>query len=57
VLTEEEEKQAEHHQICQAQLIETNLHPMAASLSKLWELGSLVLTRWSETMAREEKKG
>jgi hypothetical protein len=45
------------HNIAQAQLTESNIHLVAASLSKLYELGSLVLTRWSETMAREEKKG
>jgi hypothetical protein len=43
--------------IAPSQLIESYMHPVAASLSKLCELGSLVLTRWSETMAREEKKG
>jgi hypothetical protein len=45
------------HNIAQSQLTESKIHPATASLSKLCELGSLVLTSWPETMAREEKSG
>jgi hypothetical protein len=44
VLTEEVEEQAEYHDLAQSQLTESNMHPAAASQSKLCELGSLVLT-------------
>jgi hypothetical protein len=35
----------------------TNYHRKAASQSYACELGSLVMPRWPETMAREEKRG
>jgi hypothetical protein len=43
--------------IAQSQLIETSMHPAAATQSKFCELGSLVMPRWPKTMAGVEKRG
>jgi hypothetical protein len=41
------------HVIAQPQLTESSLHQAAAAQSKIYELGSLFLTNWSESVASE----